>query len=281
MVDTPSADGSCPQPRTDRLHSQAAAPVRTAAKWTEGRSGALLAALCATLALAGAVYCVGLGPELRFYDERDYLTLADNLADKGRFSFDGVHPTAGRPPAWPVFLAGLRAAGLSVEMLRMVNIGLYIGCVVLLYRMLKRSHSGTVGFTAALLCGFYALFFYTSATLYPQMFQAFLLLGFITLLFEAGAASGRRRVVAGVCAGVLILTVPVLIAVLPLLVVLAPGSRRDRVVTGGVVALVVAVMVGGWTVRNYQAFGSLISSPPTGGTTSCSETRRTPGRAGV
>ena len=58
---------------------------------------------------------------IRFPDEREYLTLAENLAFRHLFSYDGVTPSSLHSPGWPLFLAPWVRLGLSVTGLHLVT----------------------------------------------------------------------------------------------------------------------------------------------------------------
>src|SRR4051794_24335815 len=94
-------------------------------------------------ALVGVVLGTGLavaeGGRLRFSDERAYLSIAGNLAERGTYASDeypslaaslagrpyddrGADPaTAYRPPAYPVLLGGLRVAGAGPVAMRVAG----------------------------------------------------------------------------------------------------------------------------------------------------------------
>jgi hypothetical protein len=224
----------------------------------EQRSDLVIVLLCAGLVLVGLLYSLHLGSELAFSDERDYVSIADNVIDKGMFSVDGERPTAARPPAWPLVLAGLRFFRLPIVLLRLVNVVLFATSVYLLYLILCRAWSPIVGLTGATLALGYGLFFYTAETLYPQMLEAALLLLVVYLLFDSVPLSRVRRVSAGIAAGILILTTPRWILLLPVVLVLTPGPRRARAATGAVVVAVALTIVGAWTVRNLMTFDRFI-----------------------
>lgn len=239
--------GECPNSRVARFLS-----------WAEQRSDRLIVLLCAGLMLVGLAYSLHLGSDLAFSDERDYVAIADNLIDKGMFSVDGERPTAARPPAWPLLLAGLRFLGLPIVLLRMVNVVLFATCVYLLYLILSRAWSPVVGIAGGTLALGYGLFFYTAETLYPQMLEAALLLLLVYVLFDSVVPGPARRVTAGVAAGVLVLTTPRWILLLPFVLAMVPGPRRARAVTALVTIVVALPIVGAWTVRNLVTFDRVI-----------------------
>lgn len=225
----------------------------------------MAALVCLAIVVAGLFYAFQLGTKLVFADERDYLALADHLGGDGRFSIDGLHETASRPPAWAWFLAALRLVGLPVVLLRWANIVLFAACLYLLYRFARRAWSPSVGAAAVVLGAFYPVFFYTAGTLYPQMFAALLLLTIMLLLFDQAPPSWLRRAGAGVAAGVLVLTIPNLVLLLPLLFLMAPGSTRQRVSTCSLGLLATVLVVGAWTLQLRSTFDEWVFVSSNGG----------------
>src|SRR3954454_19312520 len=104
--------------RPDR--TGAAATIRRWATWIERHAGRLAAVVVALNLIVGLAYAASLGSKVRYFDEREYLQLAQNVADGHGYSRSGV-ATVYRPPAWPVLLGVLRWVGFGTTMLRMVN----------------------------------------------------------------------------------------------------------------------------------------------------------------
>jgi len=76
---------------------------------------------------AGVIYSFALPTEGRFSDEKEYLQLSGNLLHGRGYSMDGVHPTAMRPPGYPLFLTAIEAMGGGMVAMRIVQYFLFAG----------------------------------------------------------------------------------------------------------------------------------------------------------
>ena len=221
------------------------------------RAERLTVALLALLLLGGAAYSWRLGNALRFLpDEREYLTLADNLIASGRYTLDGATPTAYRPPGYVWFLTLLRAAGLRVWQLRLANFLLFVLTLWGLYRWLKRDRSPLAGALAVWMAGAYAVLFFTAGTLYPQTLAACLLLWSLCLL-SAPSPRPARGIFAGALFGWAVLSVPLVGVVLPVALLWGGNFRLPRR-RFAAFALVSLLPVALWSARNYRAFGAFV-----------------------
>ena len=145
--------------------------------------------LASLTVVAGGFYSLWLGERLRYIDERDYFTLAENLLQFRAYSSDGINPSAFRPPGYPMLLAAMRLLGAPIFMLRMLNFVALAAIVVLLQRWTVRlfQHRGISVVAAGLpLC--YPVLFYTAGALYPQIIAAFLLLVLVERLSRVSIA---------------------------------------------------------------------------------------------
>jgi 4-amino-4-deoxy-L-arabinose transferase-like glycosyltransferase len=224
------------------------------------KKSALAAAIVIAVVLAaGVLYSFYLGDTLRFLpDERDYVTLAENLVARGIYSLDGENPTAYRAPGYPLFLAAFRLFGAGPVHFRILNYLLLGLCMVVAYRALAAQSLPLAAGLAPMLVAFYPVFFYTAGTLYPQTLASFLFL-LVLYLFIRPAAGRWVYVWGGLLLGWLVLTVPTFILAL----VVFPAwlwTRRERRSLHGVLLMLAAasLLVGIWTVRNYSAFGAFV-----------------------
>ncbi len=211
-------------------------------------------ALMALVVLAGAVYAAHLGDAFRYGDEADYDAIAANLVGRGMFSSDGVHPTAWRPPGYPLVMAAVRALGLGVFTMRMVNFACLALDLWLLHRIARAERRAVAGPLAAALVLGYPVLFYAAGTLFPQILASTLLL-LVLWLCVRGGDWRREMVVAGLAFGALILAVPYFLLVIPVVALHPwilgkdPRWRRAIVLVG-----VAAVVTLGWTGRNWLVF---------------------------
>lgn len=219
------------------------------------REGHLVAGMIALIVGAGFIYTSYLGATLRYPDEYEYVTLALNLLRFHSLTFDGIHPTAFRPPGYPFVLALVYAIFPSIAILRSVKFILLGLSMLLVYRIVRRHSSGTGGVVGTLLVMLYPVLFYTAGTFYPQTLGGTLLLIAVGLVaYETRA--WWRVVLAGLTFGALILTIPALSIALIVSVGWAWWARPKQR-WGAIVILGIALgMAGAWTVRNAYIFGS-------------------------
>jgi hypothetical protein len=232
--------------------------LRRVASGLERWSGPVAAGLAALVLLAGATYALHLGDLVRYGDEGDYLVIGGNLAAAHTFGYDAVTPTAWRPPGYPFFIAGFRLLGLGAAAVRIGNFAALALSIVLLHRLLSARSGPLAGAVAGLLVVGYPVLFYAAGTLFPQTLAGFLLL--LALFLVARGGDWRRDPpLAGLAYGLLVLTVPSFLMLLPVVALLPwvlgqPAWLRR----GAALVAVVACLVGAWSVRNGLAFGRFI-----------------------
>ena len=232
--------------------------------------------------LFGIAYSLYLGSNFRFIDEKDYYTIARNIAFTFQRSLDGVHPSAYHCPGYPFFLSIFIFFGANIVFLRFLNFIALALSVYLLYCILKEEAPGLSGVIGSLLVVCYPVLFYTAGMLYPQTIAGTMLLGIVywgrgigTRLprpeyRQAGRLSyyewARNDIIVGLLFGALILFVPALVLLMvPFLGWVAVVRRKTRlprhktprndIVIIGMVAL---AMVGCWTLRNYLVFRQFV-----------------------
>ena len=110
--------------------------------------------------LAGIIYSISLGNNLRFPDEHVYYTLAGNLANSFHYSLDGKTLTACNPPGYPFFLAFLRFFGCNIILLRIANFILLFLAFLLVFRLLSKKVNEFSGLIFLLLIIIYPVIFY-------------------------------------------------------------------------------------------------------------------------
>jgi hypothetical protein len=218
------------------------------------------AAAVACLVL-GCGFALKAGSALPFPDEHEYFTLATNVAHHGAYSYDAIHPTAYRPPGYPLLLSGLRAAGVGVLGLRVAGALLLALSILLLYVLLRRIYGSHVTVLTCCVSAVYPLLLYTSTRLYPQALSLALLLGSLIAGRNALVPAARRRrllwaALAGLLGGAQLLTVPPVGLLLIAIAVVVTLVRRSG-------ALVLALAIGallpvGWAVRNYEAMHAFV-----------------------
>jgi hypothetical protein len=219
----------------------------------------LLGIIIFLIIIAGGVYSFWLGEQLRFLpDEREHYSLANNLYSLRIYSFDGVQPTAYKPPGYPIFLAVTTVISNRVEYYRFLNFVLLGITVYILFKILEERYSQLTGILGVLLILFYPVLFFTGGTLYPQTLASLLFLASIYFLSKDKIRT-RDFIFGGLFLGFLILTVPTFIFLVVILLGWFWLRHRDRLLKGYGFTLVVAfLLVGMWTTRNYLIYDSFV-----------------------
>ena len=189
--------------------------------------------------------------------------LAWNLATLGAFTMDGVTPSAHVGPLYPSVLAVLYGiAGHCPEWVPYLHAAFDIGASVCIFFVGKRLFGPWIGATAAA-----AMFLYPTYWTYNPRIRSESLL---TLLMSAWlwmtvvCLSSTRKVSfvgAGVLAGLVILCKPVAILLAVVLVGLwffGTDPLPVRMARASLYLFACLRVVLPWTMRNYQAFGTVI-----------------------
>ncbi len=209
--------------------------------------------------VAGAIYAWWLGDRLRYIDEQDYFTLAENLIRFRAFTSDGIHPAAFRPPGYPFFLAALRIFGAPIFALRMLNFLALAGIIMLLQCLsLRLFQNRSISMVTAALPLCYPVLFYTAGALYPQIIGAFLLL-FVMFILSNGKITTGQLLLAGVATSGLILIIPAMGFIVPVFALWVWLRRhshhwRDAILISIIGLLLPAV----WSVRNRVLFSEWV-----------------------
>jgi 4-amino-4-deoxy-L-arabinose transferase-like glycosyltransferase len=221
----------------------------------ERHAVAVVACVAAALVAVGLVYSIRLGPELPYWDEREYHELAEQLLERGEYGLEGQR--AFRAPLYPFLLAALLAIGTPTAGLRFANFLLLAGSAALLFRLVRRYTSAALpGAIAALWIFAYPVLLYAAGKLYPQTLAGFLWLLALFLLLRPEPLRRGQAALAGAVYGLLCLTVPTFLPLLGLLLVwsLWQGGRR-AVVPVLIVAATSAAALAPWTLRNRLVLG--------------------------
>lgn len=229
----------------------------------------------------GLLYWVG---KPLTHDEREYLALAEGLADGRGFSYpeppSGTAPQFGRAPAYPAFLAliGARSTGTAAAPTRVkvaqAVVGTLTVCLIAFAAM--RAAGAAAGVAAAWIAALYPPLVWISSYVFSEsLYSALALATALTLQsavdYEARGSSDRwrsgvaRALAAGLLCGVSILVRPAMLLFLPL----AAAWLLLRRIPRHAVALVVGavLIVAPWTVRNYRTHGRFVLVASEGGVT--------------
>lgn len=207
--------------------------------------------------LAGAIYSCLLPTTARFPDEGQYLQLAHNLLNGYGFSWDGEHPTAARPPGYPIFLTAIESFGGGIIAMRIIQYAAFIGTVLLVYQLFPLSNRFGGPLVVLGVVMLYPVLFYTTSTLYPQTLSAFLFILAIVLLLQSPRGILLNSAL-GIVYGVLLLVVPTFALTLPVLLLAAWGLKLIRWHEAIPIAVGVVLVVSPWIARNEIVFHKFV-----------------------
>jgi hypothetical protein len=206
--------------------------------------GVLLVLVCATTAAAIS------GNHLRFNDELEYDSLANSLLHAHNYALRGA-PTGWWPPGYPFAVAAaysLFDAPVSAKILNAICLALAVFAAARLAQRIHIRSSSIVPYVA--LC--YPVLLYTASALYPQMLGC-LLLTSVMVLISANPLSLAATALAGLLYGLLCLTIPAFLVLLPLLlafIFLADGVAflKRSFLKACIVAIMTVVTISPWTM---------------------------------
>ena len=200
-----------------------------------------------------------LGPfnDLRFVDERDYVTIAQNLVQNGVYGFRTDQSTAYRPPGYVFFVAPFLAAGLTKQAINLAQILLWALNAYLAGRLAFRLSGPSAAGGALVLALSFPIFAYAALTLYPQTITSTLFLLFLCILLDRapGRFSPMRAVCLGTVAGISILVTPPVGGVLAGVTILSWILRVLPLRAIAPILLTACLILAPWVARNWMIFG--------------------------
>jgi 4-amino-4-deoxy-L-arabinose transferase-like glycosyltransferase len=211
--------------------------------------------------LVRGVFILTLQDGFYFPDSVDYSRAAVNILTNGEFG-EKYH----RPPAYPVFLAGIYLfLGQSILAVRMVEsvMGAFLAIVIALLG--RRMGGEGVGALAGLLWSIYPLGVFIAGLVYPTNLLTMLLAsGLLCFLPESQQELSAKRVfLAGVLWGLAALTKPtVLVTSAALSLWTMYWGRRNRVQCVSLLLLGVALTVVPWIIRDFYVYDRLVIVEP-------------------
>ncbi len=199
-------------------------------------------------------------------DAIHYDTIAWNLSQGNGYSNQAGEPTAFRPPAYPLFLAGIYSvAGRHLDWVRWIQAFLGATICVLVCLTARRLYDEGCAKLAGVLCALYPpLILPTSAILTEIMFMFWLALAVYGLISKKTI---WWRAASGSLLGMALMTRPILVFFLPFLIVWFILGRERRVLfstaafMGGMMVVTLP-----WVIRNYSQFGAFVPLTTSGGT---------------
>ncbi len=212
---------------------------------------------------AAAMILLALSRDQPLLDEVDYWKLAQGFAAHGEFLNESGHPTAYRPPLIPWLLSPLAASGATLVQARMFYCTFGVIAIIgafLLARHLNL-HPAMPLLTAAI-GGFYPVFIFTAAAIYPQsLLAACYIWAFYILILEQGNPAGtifRSAGLATLFAISLLASSSSLFVFLPILVGFVISLKKTsyffrHVMLAAVTGLTVClVLIGPYVWRNHE-----------------------------
>jgi hypothetical protein len=218
------------------------------------------------------------------HDEREYLALAESLAEGRGFTYGPDHDSGtaqqfGRAPLYPMFLAAIGARspspqGGTPDRLKIVQSLLGAVLVILLGATALEVIGPRAGAIAAIVAAAYPpLVWYPSYVLSETLYSV-LAIGTGLLLQRAvdrskhersGRAGAPLALLTGIVAGAAILTRPAMLLFVPL-ALLWLAVRRRYVLAVALTAGIAAVVLP-WTARNYRVYDRFVLVASEGGIT--------------
>jgi 4-amino-4-deoxy-L-arabinose transferase-like glycosyltransferase len=244
------------------LHPFMKAPTIPAAVW-----------LILLLALALRIGYVVVTPDYALvHDARDYDNAAQSIARGDGYPTSRGRPTAFRPPAYPVLLAGVyKVAGVEgaseharVRAGRILGIFISTLIVALIGVVAAQLWGRRVALAAMALAAVYVPLIVVGAAVMSEPLFAALLLGALAAAIRHRRSRHRWRwvVVAGVLGGLTILTrANALVLLLPLGLAVWTGRPRfspRALATPAVLVVLALLTVSPWTIRNAVVFDRFI-----------------------
>jgi 4-amino-4-deoxy-L-arabinose transferase-like glycosyltransferase len=191
------------------------------------------------------------GRQLRFYDESEYWSIAQQIASGHGFRLFG-HLTAYRPPAMPYFLALGMMLGIShYWVFALANAALLCALPLLVYQAARDLKLGKpLATLAALLVAFHPGLNYAATTIYPTTITAVsLTLAALLAVRAISRNSAWVGVLSGLAAALAASATTVFAPYGLILAFVALVQRRQQVAL--LVAVTSMLPVGVWIIRNH------------------------------
>jgi 4-amino-4-deoxy-L-arabinose transferase-like glycosyltransferase len=226
------------------------------------RTGPRIAAALVLVALAIRVIFVLATPDYTLvHDAIDYDRHAVSIANGHGFALSYGRPTAFRPPAYPIFVAGVYTLvgtedkAERIEAARLANAVVGTGIVALIALIALQLWGWREGLVALALGTAYVPLILVGQSVMSEPLFVLCLLGAIACVLRAGPY--RWVIAAGVLTGLAILgRANAIILLAPLAIAL--WKRPRRLGPPVALAVVAALTVAPWTIRNYSTFHAFV-----------------------
>ncbi len=236
----------------------------------DGSNRTLLVIFALGLALRLLV-AVSLENKIYWEDGFDYDKLAIRLLEgKGYVTAEGI-ATAFRAPAYPYFLAGVYAIfGHDFVVVRIIQSLIDSLILLVIFVIARLLFNKSVAIISALIYAIYPLLIYSANTLFPTTLFILLLSISIWLLFKLERnVTAFQSALLGVILGLSILTVPTILAFIPLALLwlfFAVEKKGGKFVcNAGIIVVVMGLVLSPWLVRNKKVFNKFLLITTNGG----------------
>lgn len=177
-----------------------------------------------------------------------------------RAPFGVPHPSLWKGPVYPLWVGALYSAGgVHPGWVKTAQVVFGVAVILLTWLLARRLLGPKAGIAAAFLVAVYPMAFQFEELLYSEAIATPLLLGVLVLAWTR-APTARRAVLTGAVLGVAMLTRPsfgVLGAAILVAWIAMAGWRRG-VGLSAVAAVVAALVIAPWTIRNHHVDGGFV-----------------------
>jgi hypothetical protein len=227
-----------------------------------GRIRSLLTLL---VIITAVCYALTLKRDFTYLDESEYYAIASNLLHHHKFSLDGVHLTAYRPPGYPAALVPILALYQGVRFAKAFNLICWIVAGLLTAQIAAALYGSTAAALALLFVLLYPVSLYTAGTLYPQALTSLLfLLSLYVQVRHTTDGTLKEALFQGVIFAFLIVTVPLYAANLAVFIAFQIFGETKGIRKAIVTCLVAVFIIGIWSLRNYSVFGQFMFASNSG-----------------
>ena len=218
----------------------------------------VVVSLLVVLFVTSLVYGLRSGDWLRYPDEKEYHRLALALTNGQGYVDPYMKPTAYRPPGYPFLISIVYGCSQHPTIIKALNSIFLLLSSVIAFFICQRISINSGIFCLIIIC-IYPIFLYSSAILYPQIYGSLLFLIVLLLVFSYP----QKPVVifsAGLIFGILVLTIPAFLLILPLLLfcLFRLTTGRMRMISVSIFVLVPLCVITPWSIRNYHQLGGFV-----------------------
>ncbi len=207
--------------------------------------------------LIGVWYQTGQGDRLSA-DGYCYRTMAENLIQGKGFQLE-EKPTARRPPVYPLFVSFFLKYNLFPLGIQIAHALIGALSCLLLFALAKEIFDEKVGLLASGILAIDYLSVRQTLSIMPETLFVFFLLGTFYFLMLAYREKKMKGVIlAGLLAGLSLLTKEVLLFYFPFVVLwvfLWKNSWKNRFLMAGIFSVSLAIVIAPWVVRNSLLYG--------------------------